>query len=98
MCGRCVRVYGDESGATGAGVLFKIIDECASGCGSGSLDFSRTGLEATTGFTWDQKKIVWEWAPCDAAKVLYGARGRSRKGSSKKHKGRKMLDAAEQQA
>ena len=84
VCGKCVRVWGAESGSTGKGVLFKIVDYCASGCDSGDLDFSRTGLKATTGYSWDEKKIIWDWATCDGPEVIYGGKGRS-------GKGRKML-------
>jgi hypothetical protein len=81
VCGKCVRV----SGATGKAVLFKIVDECASGCGDHGLDFSMDGLKAVTGYSWDKKKVTWEFADCGGAAVMS-----SRKSSKK---GRKMLEA-----
>lgn len=81
-------------GATGKGVLFKVIDYCASGCDSGDLDFSRTGLKATTGYDWDEKPISWDWTSCDGPKFVYGtgrSKGRSR---GKSGKGRKLMEIA----
>lgn len=84
-CGKCIRVRGAEGGATGKSILFKVVDECASGCGSGDIDFSKTGLKQTTGFSWDEKKIVWDWAPCDGPKIVSGSR-------SGKRGGRKIME------
>lgn len=82
VCGKCVRV----SGATGKAILFKIVDECASGCGAHGLDFSMGGLKAVTGYSWDKKKVTWEWADCGGAAIVSSRR--------KGRKGRKMMEAA----
>lgn len=47
-CGRCVRVRGTESGASGKSFLVMIVDECPT-CSRGDIDFSTTALEAITG-------------------------------------------------
>ncbi|KAL4436563.1 hypothetical protein ABPG75_003702 [Micractinium tetrahymenae] len=62
-CDKCVRVRGTQSGASGESFLVKIVDECPE-CKHGDIDFSTAALEAITGFSWDRKKISWEWADC----------------------------------
>jgi len=61
-CGQCVLVHGTEAGASGAKILVKIIDMCP-GCSYGDIDFSTKGLLDITGFSWDRKRISWEWVP-----------------------------------
>ncbi|KAL4426261.1 hypothetical protein ABPG77_009876 [Micractinium sp. CCAP 211/92] len=62
-CGKCVRVTGTDSGASGKSFLVKIVDECPE-CKHGDIDFSTAALEAITGYSWDRKGISWEWADC----------------------------------
>ncbi|KAL4440519.1 hypothetical protein ABPG75_003520 [Micractinium tetrahymenae] len=62
-CGRCVRVRGTQSGASGDSFLVMIVDECPE-CKHGDIDFSSAALEAITGYSWDRKDIEWSWADC----------------------------------
>ncbi|KAL4422941.1 hypothetical protein ABPG75_009138 [Micractinium tetrahymenae] len=63
-CGKCVRVRGTESGATGKELVVMIVDECPE-CKHGDIDFSTEALQAITGFSWDRKGISWDWTSCD---------------------------------
>ena len=40
----------------------KLVDQCAS-CSCGDVDLSTRALESSTGFSWDRKRIEWEWDP-----------------------------------
>ena len=69
ICGRCIKARG-VSGQTTPGfvikdVYVKIVDQCPDwACDRGNVDFSTTALQAITGFSWDKKKIVWEYVDC----------------------------------
>ncbi|KAL4437431.1 hypothetical protein ABPG75_004570 [Micractinium tetrahymenae] len=63
-CGKCVRVRGTDSGASGKSFLVMIVDECPE-CKHGDIDFSTAALQAITGFSWDRKSISWDWDSCD---------------------------------
>ncbi|PSC72013.1 hypothetical protein C2E20_4764 [Micractinium conductrix] len=65
-CGKCIKVQGQESGASGDWIKVMIVDACAT-CSGGDVDFSTNALEAITGFSWDRKKIKWEWTDCDGS-------------------------------
>jgi hypothetical protein len=92
VCGRCIRVRGTESGASGNSVLFKIVDECASGCEGHGVDMSTGGLKAVTGFSWDRKGVNWEWASCSEPLVVKSGSS-VRWSKSKSKRGRKMMEA-----
>ncbi|KAL4419449.1 hypothetical protein ABPG77_003562 [Micractinium sp. CCAP 211/92] len=62
-CGKCVRVKGTDSRASGESFLVMIVDECPE-CKHGDIDFSSAALEAITGYSWDRKGISWDWADC----------------------------------
>jgi hypothetical protein len=40
---------------------------CSAACKCGDVDFSTRGLKTATGFSWDRKKIEWEWTSCDGS-------------------------------
>jgi len=69
ICGRCIKVRGVK-GHTAPGHVIKdryvkIVDQCPSwACDPGNVDFSTTALRFITGYSWDKKKIVWEYAKC----------------------------------
>lgn len=65
-CGRCVVVRGIEAGSTGKEVLVRIVDECAS-CSYGDVDLSMRALWDSTGFSWDRKRIEWEYVECEGS-------------------------------
>lgn len=74
-CGRCVSVRGIKGQTTGGHrikpVIVKIVDQCpGSSCSKGSVDFSTTALKAITGYSWDRKKVAWEWVNCSTGKPL----------------------------
>ena len=62
-CGRCVRVRGTEGDAPGRWVTAMIVDECAS-CAADDIDLSTRALKASTGYSWDRKRVEWEFTAC----------------------------------
>jgi hypothetical protein len=69
ICGRCIKVRGVKGHTTPGHVIkdiyVKIVDQCPSwACDRGNVDFSTVALKFITGYSWDKKKIVWEYAKC----------------------------------
>lgn len=96
VCGKCVRVRGIDSGASGKSFLVKITDECPT-CGHGDVDFSTTALEAITGFSWDRKRISWEFADCDGATDAQGEEHESEEEKERKERKQAEEEAAEKE-
>ena len=55
----------------------QVVDECASCDGNGDVDFSIAALKAITGYSWDRKRIEWEWTSCDGGRKLLSDDGSS---------------------
>jgi hypothetical protein len=69
ICGRCIKVRGVKGETTPGHVIkdiyVKIVDQCPDwACDRGNVDFSTVALKFITGYSWDKKKIVWEYADC----------------------------------
>jgi hypothetical protein len=69
ICGRCIKVRGVRGHTTPGheikDIYVKIVDQCPDwACDPGNVDFSTVALKFITGYSWDKKKIEWEYADC----------------------------------
>lgn len=64
-CGKCIRVRGTEHDSPRKWVKLVVVDECASCPGDGDVDMSTSGLKKATGYSWDRKRVEWEFTECD---------------------------------
>lgn len=69
-CGKCLEVVGldRKRGTPKKKVVVKIVDLCPKwACKKGNVDFSKDALYDITGYTWDRKKIQWQFTKCPKA-------------------------------